>query len=389
MKNRIAKITWASLTLVLLALVACQKATPQVEEVPIDESYLMDQVHKNTLYGIRLGDGVALDLIVSIRWKINDTELFQQQFTSIDTFNQLILHPRALELSKQTSNQFISVDSVFSTQRNQYIAGIKESLLNGLGEPGVQIREVILSDVVFPKSYTKAMEEASLRQMELERIRLQNTVDVEQAEANKRKAEADAKVAIAKAEADGRLQKIKAKMEESRRQSELAKAETQAQVEKLKIAAEAEKRKLIAKADLEKARDLKDLEVQRQREMDQLAIQKKREMEEDKIERQARFAGICTQNPAYADYLVNQQLAAQVEVAFLPTNTDPNIFTNLIKKPIAANGYSGIRTNTRIFKRRFFGSRCFSRFREAPDLFYLPLKSNKSVSHKNDTDLLT
>ena len=168
MKNRIAKITTGILCMALLFLVACNNE-PVIEEKPkINPELLRDKVHKNVLLDIRLGDGVPLNLVVSVRWKITDIENFPKQFSSIDTFNMLILRPRSLELAKMTSNTFTSVDSVFSTQRNAYISAIKERLKEGLEEPGMEIREIILSDVVFPKKYTIAMEEASLKQRQLE-----------------------------------------------------------------------------------------------------------------------------------------------------------------------------------------------------------------------------
>ncbi len=338
MKNRIAKSTGILILCCLLSFVACKH---QPEEVVLEEELspiLMVQVKQHLLEDIRLGDGVPLNLDVSIRWRVTDEDNFTQQFNSINAFNELILRPRALELSKMVSNEFTSIDSVFSTQRNDYIDAIKGSLEEGLGEPGISINEIILADVGFPPSYTQAMEQASLKQRELERIRLQNIVDIEQSAADKLKAEAQSKVAIAQAEANGRLQKINAKMEENRRKSELAKAETQTQVEKLKVAAEAEKRKLMARAELEKQQDLKDLEIQRQRELNQLVIEKQREMDHSIISKESRLAAICSEHPTYASYMVDKQLASKVEVAFLPTGTDPNIFTNLIKNRLPLPG---------------------------------------------------
>ncbi len=338
MKNGIAKSASILILLCFLSLVGCQQEVEEIIEPEEISPIMLVQVKQHLLEGIRLGDGVPLNLDVSIRWRVTDEDNFTQQFSTINTFNELILKPRALELSKMVSNEFTSIDSVFSSQRNDYIEAIKGGLEEGLGEPGIQINEIILADVGFPTSYTKAMEEASLKQRELERIRLQNIVDVEQSAADKLRAEAQSKVAIAQAEANGRLQKINAKMEESRRQSELAKAETKAQVEKLQVAAEAEKRKLMARAELEKQQDLKDLEIQRQRDLNQLAIEKQREMDHGIISKESRLAAICSEHPTYASYMVNKQLASKVEVAFLPTGTDANIFTNLIKNRLPLPG---------------------------------------------------
>ena len=71
-----------------------------------------------------MGDGVSLQLTVSVRWKLKDVQNFYKQFVTMDSFNQVILKPRAMELVKNVSNEFGSVDSVFSTYRLQYINSI-------------------------------------------------------------------------------------------------------------------------------------------------------------------------------------------------------------------------------------------------------------------------
>ena len=61
-------------------------------------------------------------------------------------------------------------------------------------------------------------------------------------------------------------------------------------------------------------------------------------MDENELIKEARIAQICTQNPTYATYVVNKQLATKVDFAYLPTGTDPNIFTNLIKSKLPLSG---------------------------------------------------
>ena len=116
-----------------------------------------DFVHENYLHDVRLGDGVPLKLTFSVRWALEDGPYFYDQFDSADSFNLVVLRPRALELVKTISNQFPSVDSVFSTDRQLYISEIKSALKSELGEQGIVIKEIILSDVGFPASYTLSL----------------------------------------------------------------------------------------------------------------------------------------------------------------------------------------------------------------------------------------
>jgi len=257
----------------LLFTLSCFMSCQQKEAPTTIIKSSQDQVHQHLVNKIRLGDGVPLNLNLAIRWKVDDLELFHNQFSTTDTFNLLILQPRTYELISSVANTFGSIDSVFYSQRQLFISEIKNELLEKLGEPGIRIKEVILKDIYFPQSYTLAMEKAGLHRQEIERIRQEKLIQIEEAEAQRQKAEADGKVSIARAEAESKTQKIKAETEKYHRQNELAKAETLAQVDKTKAKAEAERRRVLAQAELDNQRDLKDLELQRTRELNLLFYQ--------------------------------------------------------------------------------------------------------------------
>lgn len=321
---------------------SCEKSTEPVSEnaePKFPEELLRDQVHPFTLSNIRLGDGVPLTLSLSVRWNIGDPEKFLNQFGSCVNYNSLILQPRMLELISQKANTFSSVDSVFSSHRQKFTVAIKDLLVKDLGKDEISVKEIIFTGISFPETYTKAMENSGLQKQELERIQQQNTLDLAQAVANRKKEEADAKVAIAKAEAEGQIAKMKAQTEKSKRESEVAKAETQAQIDRKKAEADAERLKLLAKAELEKKKDLKNLDLQKQRELMQLEVDRKKELDRADFEQKVEMAKVLQENPVYATFLVNKELASKVEIAVLPTGSDPNVFGNLLKNgmPVGKN----------------------------------------------------
>lgn len=300
----------------------------------VPEFSKLDQVHAVQLNEVRLGDGVPISLDLAIRWKMEKPRELLDQFDSPEVFSSSILTPRSLELVNAESNNFPSVDSVFSEHRQLYISEMKRVLMANLGEPGISIKEVIVSNMRFPQSYTLAMEKVGLQKQELERIRQQNILDIEQADANRKKAEADAQVQIAKAESDAKVQNIQAKTEKSRRDIELAKAETQAQISKRQAQAEAERQRLLAKADLEKQKDLKDLDIQKQKDLVMVNVEKKRQMDKVEMERQLEMAQVYQENPVYASFVVNKELAGKVEIAVLPTGNDSNVLGSFLKQTI-------------------------------------------------------
>lgn len=321
-----------SLVIVSFAFQSCSNKQSSIESISVS-----DQIHPFHLSEVRLGDGVAVDLDLSIRWNIPDSKSFFASFETLDTFQEMILFPRTLEISRQVSNQFQSVDAVFSDQRDEFIEAIKVAMLSDLGKAEADIKEVIVSSIKFPKSYTHAMEQVGLQQQELERISQQKVVDLAKAEADKSRAEANGKVAIAEAEANGRLQKIQAETEKNRRQSELARAETQSQVQKLQAKAEAERKKLLAEAEVHKMRQIKNLDVEKKRELNLAELDNQRDLEKMAFENQLEFAKLCTDNPVYASFLVNKELASKVEIAVLPTGSDPTVFGNILNQTMNKN----------------------------------------------------
>ncbi len=278
-----------------------------------------DYVHNTILRKVRLGDGIPLAINLSVRWKIEDYANFSTQFASANQFDSLILSPRKFELANNVSNTYLNVDTLFNSQRQEFITDLKSYIKNNLGEEGITIKEVIVSDIIFPKTFLDSKEKIALQEQEMETIRKQSAINVERAEANKLQTLADGQVAMKQAEVEAKVQKIKAETEKSVRASRLAKAETQKQVDKLKAQADATRKKLLAKARLEEKTDLKDLD-----------IKKKDQMAQMEFNNDMRMAKLCTDNPTYATYMVNKELASKVQIAVLPSGQDASVFNGLL-----------------------------------------------------------
>ncbi len=297
-----------------------------------------DQMAFFTFQNVLLGDGVPLTIELAIRWKITDAEQILTQFNSVYDFQRLVLRPRGKELISQVFNEFNSVDSVFSSERQVFVGQVKERFYEHLGEEGLIIKEVICTHINFPKTYTDAMEQAGLQRQELERINQEKLIAIAKAEAERSKAEANAKVEIAKAKAEDRVEKIKAETEKNRRQSMLESAETKKQIALKQAQSDAERQKLLAKVDLEKERDIKKLEVQHKRDLVEVEVEKKKKIDMADFEVQMELAKVFQDNPIYASYLVNKELASKVQIAVLPNGSDPNVFGGLLQQTIPVGG---------------------------------------------------
>ncbi len=293
-----------------------------------------DQMDFFSFNDILLGDGVPLSVDLAIRWRTTDPALVLSQFSSIYEYKSKVLALRGQELMNEAFNEFESVDSVFSSQRQRFIGRLKEIIFDRLPEDGIVIKEVICEKIKFPETYTDAMKKAGLQRQEMERINQETILAVARSAADKKKAEAEAKVAIAKAQAEGRLAKIKAETEKSKRASQLAAAETQRQVAFKKSQTEADHLKLLAQADLEKQGNLKKLEIEHEKSKIAVEVERKKKMDMADFEVQMELAKVFQNNPVYASYLVNKEMASKVKIAVLPSGSDPNVFGTLLNQTI-------------------------------------------------------
>jgi regulator of protease activity HflC (stomatin/prohibitin superfamily) len=290
-----------------------------------------DQVTQCALTEVRLGDGVPVNLLVTVRWRIAKEKSFAEQFAAPEKYAEAVLRPKARQTVNRVGNTFPSVDTVFKQDRQKFVEGVRAALAEGLCEETITVSEVVVADVLFPKKYTDALEQLALNERELAAIRERNAVDIEAAKAAESKAEADGKVEIKNAEVQGRVAEINAKAEDQRRLSAVAKAETEAQIaekraktdaarERLMAEAQADKERQLSKARLEEKKALKDLEVQKQKEMDQLALEKEKGV-----------AQLCATTPSYANFLINRELASKVQIAVLPQGSDASFLGGLIQ----------------------------------------------------------
>ena len=110
------KTVTTTLSIALLAttfLTSCDK-----KETKIPAKVSKDMVFNTTISEVRLGDGVPLNIDVSVRWKIQDFEAFSSQFDSPESYDSLVLATRESEIANKVANQYMNVDSVFTSQRS-------------------------------------------------------------------------------------------------------------------------------------------------------------------------------------------------------------------------------------------------------------------------------
>ena len=322
------KLVLLVITLAALAVAGCGKGAPEIVN--------RDYVHQTELKDVRLGDGVPLTLALSIRWRIEDGPAFTKQFSDPEQYGKLVFDAKAQELAGKTANAFASVAAVFRPEREKFVKELREGLAQKLGEPGIAVKEVILSQILFPKNFTDALEVTATKELELARIREKNTLELEQAKAAQSQAQAEGQVQVEKAKIEGKVAEINAQTEDKRRLSQVAKAETEAQVLERRTKAEVDRQRLLSQREVERQRDLNRVELEKQASLKDLELKKVREFDQVQIAKEKELATLTAGNPAYAAFLVNRELASKVQIAVLPLGTDSGVLGNIIQHSLGS-----------------------------------------------------
>lgn len=318
---------------VLLAAVVCATmvACGSARKGAAANALRSDQVFQASLADVRLGDGVPLGFNLTVRWRVEDSKEFLKQFPTAEKYGDLVMKARAKEAANRVANSYPSVDAVFRNDRGRFVQDVKGALTSKLADRSIAIKEVILSDIVFPQKFTEALEQIALKDRELESIKERGVVDVANAKAEEQKAEAEGQVTIKNADIEARVAEINAKTEEKRRASLLAKAETEAQITERNARAEAARKRLLAEADADRERNLAKARMEEQRSLKDLEVQKQRDLDAVALDKDKASAQLCAANPSYASFLINRELASKVQIAVLPMGNDGNYLNGLLQ----------------------------------------------------------
>lgn len=211
---------------------------------------------------------MPLALSLSIRWRIEDARSFTNQFADPDQYARLVFDAKSRELASKIANAYSSAASVFRPEREKFVKEMKETLAQRLVEQGIVVKEVIIAQVLFPKNFTDALEVTATKELELQRIREKNAIDLEQAKAAQSQAQAEGQVQVEKARVEGKVAEINAQTEDKRRLSQVAKAETEARVLERRTKAEVDRKRLLAQQEAERQRELNRVELEKQKEFD-------------------------------------------------------------------------------------------------------------------------
>ena len=150
----------------------------QDSEVSIPFDFIKDHAMEAKLAQLRLADGAPISVDLTYRWKVAIVDIFRQLFEGVRAFDSLVLKARAREIADLQTVKFLTIDSVFTTQREDFVEAIRTELRFNLGGNKAIIKEVIVTNLSFPTRYTNALEDISLRTKDIEVISYESLMNI-------------------------------------------------------------------------------------------------------------------------------------------------------------------------------------------------------------------
>jgi regulator of protease activity HflC (stomatin/prohibitin superfamily) len=303
---------------------------------------------KLTVLDVQAREGLQIGLSVSVRYRIDPSELGHIEANLPQPVDEEILAPVVLSTFHALAPNYI-VRDVFSTKREEFRAKAAQTITTRLASDGIIVKEVLLKQVELPDEYAKGLEDLLLKEQEDDRTSVDADIEqkrvaiaASQAEAQKirdvKRAEASAQsqVIMAKAQADSMVYTLPLKQKqieqsrleaEARKQTTLEDADAQAQAKIIDSKAEQQRQSLMADSEANRIRVLAQAQqehenLEAEAEANRIRLTSQAESQEMQLQAAALKA-----NPMLVQLTIAERLSDKVQIMMVP-NDGKFFFTN-------------------------------------------------------------
>ena len=182
-------------------------------------------------------EGLNIGLAVTVRYRLDPNKLSSVQANMPQPVDKELVPPVVASAWRELTPEY-TVREIFSSKREEVRSKAAEIITHKLGNDGIVVEEVMLSDIQLPEEYAKGLEGLLLKEQQDDQMGVETDMQQKQIEQSKLEAEARKEATIQNAEADAQAKVIDSKAELERRN--------------LLADAEASRVRLMAKANAER-----------------------------------------------------------------------------------------------------------------------------------------
>jgi regulator of protease activity HflC (stomatin/prohibitin superfamily) len=283
-------------------------------------------------------EGLSVGLAVSVRYRLDPLRLDHIHADLPPPVETQIVPPVVASAFREVLPQYM-VREVFATRREEVRLKATQAITRKLKDDGIEVKEVMLRDIVLPAEYARGLEGLLLKQQEDERMVFELQIKEKEVRRAELQAEAEKARQVKQAEAQAQVRVLQAKGEADAMQHTLPLKEKQIQQTRLEAQARkeatlmnaeaaAQAKVIESKADLERSRLRADAEANRIRVTSAADA-----------ERMRQEALVLKDNPLLIQKIVAERLSDKMQIMMVPMD-GRNFFANDIFR--AASSLGGV-----------------------------------------------
>jgi len=291
---------------------------------------------KQEVLAAQTKEGLSIGLAVTLRYRLDPRRLDHIHADLPRPVETQIVPAVVASAFREVLPQYM-VREIFATRREEVRLKAAQAIDRKLRDDGIEVKEVMLRDIVLPAEYARGLEGLLLKQQEDERMVFELQIKEKEVRGAELQAEAEKARQVKQAEAQAQVRVLQAKGEADAMQHTLPLKEKQIQQTRLesearkeatiKNAEAAAQAKVIeSKADLERSRLMADGEANRIR-----------VTASADAERMRQEALVLKDNPLLIQKIVAERLSDKMQIMMVPMD-GRNFFANDIFRAASTLG---------------------------------------------------
>ena len=292
------------------------------------------EARKNEL-SVQSLEGLNIGLAVTVRYRLDPNKLASVQAHMPQPVDKELVPPVVASAWRELAPQY-TVREIFSTKREEVRSKAATIITRKLGEDGIVVEEVMLSDIQLPEEYAKGLEGLLLKEQEDDQLGVVTDIQQKQVKIAELQAEAEAVQKVKAAEGEAQSRVVEAKGESDAMQYTLPLK--QKQIEQSKLEAEARKETTIENAEAEAQAKVIDskAELERRNMMANAEASRVRLMASADAERMTSEAELLNKSPLLINKIIAERLSDKIQVVMVPSD-GKFFFANDVFKSMAAS----------------------------------------------------
>lgn len=289
---------------------------------------------KGEVLSAQTKEGLSIGLVVTVRYRLDPQRLDHINAELPQPVETQIVPPVVASAFREVLPQYM-VRETFATRREEVRLKAADTIGRKLKADGIELKEVMLRDIVLPVEYARGLEGLLLKQQEDERMVFELQIKEKEVRQAELQAEAEKARQVKQAEAQAQVRVLQAKGEADAMQHTLPLKEKQ--IQQTRLEAEARKEATIKNAEAAAQAKIIDSKAdqERSRLMADAEANRIRVTSAADAERLRQEALALKDNPLLIQKIVAERLSDKMQIMMVPMD-GRNFFANEVFRAASA-----------------------------------------------------